>query len=293
MNRPIRIATRQSELALWQARSVGDALGVPYELVPVSTHGDRDLSSPLEVIGGQGVFVKEVQAAVLRQEADLAVHSAKDLPSAQVEGLTIVACPRRGDIRDSLVGASLDELESGSVVATGSARRRALLLRKRPDLQVVQARGNIRTRLERRQGAKAVMVAYAALERLGIAGQARQIFEVEDFCPQVAQGAIAVEARIGDLRTLEAVAGIDDPATTAEVTAERAMLAELGTGCTLPVGAYARVCDGSIEIYAMIASLDGLRMVETSMGGTDPKSLGAAAGQRLLSGGGAELLANA
>ena len=293
MTRPIRIATRQSELALWQARNVGDALGVPYELVPVTTHGDRDLTSPLAVIGGQGVFVKEVQAAVLRQEADLAVHSAKDLPSAQVEGLTIVACPRRGDVRDSLVGASLEELESGAVVATGSARRRALLLRKRPDLKVVEARGNIRTRLERRQGAAAVMVAYAALTRLGLGELAGQVFEAEEFCPQVAQGAIAVEARRGDLRALEAVAGIDDPATTAEITAERAMLAELGTGCTLPVGAFARSGKGFLELYAMIASLDGLRMVEVTEGGGDPKAVGAAAGRRLLAGGGAELLAEA
>ncbi|MDA8263640.1 MAG: hydroxymethylbilane synthase [Actinomycetota bacterium] len=291
MTRPIRIGTRQSELALWQARTIGDSLGVPYELVPVTTHGDRDLTSPLEVIGGQGVFVKEVQSAVLRGEADLAVHSAKDLPSAQVDGLSIVACPRRGDARDSLVGARLDDLPGGAVVATGSARRRALLLRKRPDLEIVHTRGNIRTRLERRQGAAAVMVAFAALQRLGLSDLADQVFEIGDFCPQVAQGAIAVEARTGDEHVLETAAEINDPATAAEVTAERAMLAELGTGCALPVGAHARSLDGLIEIYAMIASLDGRRLVEATERGRDATSVGSAVGKRLLAEGGAELLA--
>ncbi len=294
MTRPIRIGTRQSELALWQARAIGEALGADYELVPVTTQGDRDLHSPLALIGGQGVFVKEVQSALLRGEADLAVHSAKDLPSAQVDGLSIVAFPRRGDVRDSLVGAHLAELPSGAVVATGSARRRALLLRKRPDLQIVNARGNIRSRLERRQGAAAVMVAYAALERLGLGGLADQIFEIGEFCPQVAQGAIAVEARTGDAHMLEVAAAIDDRATAVEVTAERAMLAELGTGCTLPVGAHARWHEGgSIEIYAMISSLDGMRLVEATERGLDAVHVGSSLGKRLLAEGGAELLAEA
>ncbi len=293
MTRPIRIGTRQSELALWQARAIGEALGAAYELVPVTTQGDRDLHSPLAVIGGQGVFVKEVQSALLRGDADLAVHSAKDLPSAQVDGLSIVAFPRRGDVRDSLVGARLAELPSGAVVATGSARRRALLLRKRPDLQIVNARGNIRSRLERRQGAAAVMVAYAALERLGLGGLADQIFEIGEFCPQVAQGAIAVEARTGDAQMLEVAAAIDDRATAVEVTAERAMLAELGTGCTLPVGAHARWYEGSVEIYAMISSLDGMRLVEATERGLDAVHVGSSLGKRLLAEGGAELLAEA
>jgi hydroxymethylbilane synthase len=243
----IRIATRGSALALWQAHHVAGLLcaahGIPdtdVELVVVSTTGDRRTDVPLHTIGGQGVFVKEVQQAVLEGRADLAVHSAKDLPSAPTPGLRLAAMPERGDPRDALVGRSLDQLDEGATIATGSVRRRAQIAHLRPDLQFVELRGNIQTRLERIPDGGAIVMAVAALQRLGIEDRIAQAIDVEVMCPQVAQGAIAVECRDdasgdGVAALLRAVA---HEATERAVRLEQAFLRQLGTGCSLPVAAH-------------------------------------------------------
>ena len=289
----LRIATRKSELAQWQANEVGRTLGEPYELLPVETHGDIDVSSPLSEIGGQGVFVKEVQMALLRKEADIAVHSAKDLPAATHQDLIIAAFLPRGDVRDAMVGSPLMALANGATVATGSARRKAILLWHRPDLNVVALRGNIRTRLARVGEADAVVIAYAALLRLGLATMAAEVLDPEVFCPQVAQGAIAIETRADDSRAIEAASHLDDALTRAHVSAERSMLKTLGSGCTLPVGAYSTSLESGNGLFGMIASLDGKEVVSASMSGSDALRLGAEMGAYLLSAGGERLLASA
>jgi hydroxymethylbilane synthase len=272
------------------------------ELVVVATTGDQRLDVPVWEIGGQGVFVKEVQAAVLDGRADLAVHSAKDLPSTTAPGLVLAAVPVRADPRDALVGASLEDLGPGAPVATGSVRRRAQLAWVRPDLTFTGLRGNIATRLDRVPEGGAIVVAAAALERLGLAHRAAEILAVEVMLPQVGQGAIAVECRAGDEATLAALQTIDDADVRATVTAERAYLARLGGGCDLPVGAYAvrRPADSyagrgpadSLTVEGLMASADGRVVLRSSLSGPveEAAGLGTALADQLLAAGGADLL---
>jgi hydroxymethylbilane synthase len=281
----MRIATRGSALARWQAERVGKLLGGDVEYVVVSTTGDRDQRSDLHAIGGTGVFVREVQDAVRDGRADVAVHSAKDLPSETPEGLVIAAVPERADPRDALVGSTLADLPTGAPVGTGSVRRRAQLAAARPDLTFGPLRGNIETRLRKRteHGYRAVVVAYAALERLGLASEATEVLDVAVMLPQVAQGALAVECRADDERTRERLAAIDDADVHRTVAAERAFLAELGGGCNLPCGALATLgADGSLTIDALLAQLDGHVVLRTQSKGTDPELLGRAAARELL-----------
>jgi hydroxymethylbilane synthase len=241
--RPLRLATRGSPQATTQAEGVAEALraaGAGVELVLVDTTGDRRQDVPLHTIGGQGVFVKEVQRAVLDGRADLAAHSAKDLPSTPHEGLVIGAFCSRRSPADALVGRSLAALGSGATVATGSVRRRAQLRRARPDLQFVELRGNIHTRLSKVPEDGSIVMAVAALEVLGLTHQIADVLDPAEFVPAVGQGCVAVECRIDDREVLAALAAIDDPATRRDVSVERAFLAELGSGCSLPVGAHAR-----------------------------------------------------
>jgi hydroxymethylbilane synthase len=209
------------------------------ELVLVETTGDVRRDVALHAIGGQGVFVREVQQAILDGRADAAVHSAKDLPSRVADGLVLAAVPRRGDPRDALVGRALHELPSGATVATGSVRRRAQLRTLRPDLRFVELRGNIGTRMERVPPDGAIVVAAAALDRLGWLDRAAEVFDVERVCPQVGQGALAVECRADDPTTQALVRGIEDVPSRAAVDAERGFLAAFGGGCDLPVAAHA------------------------------------------------------
>jgi hydroxymethylbilane synthase len=239
----VRIATRGSRLARWQADHVADRLraihgALEVVLVIVETTGDLRRDVPLHTIGGQGVFVKEVQQAVLDGRADVAVHSAKDLPSAPAPGLVIAAVPTRGDARDGLVGAPLDGLAPGATVATGSVRRRAQLLEARPDLRIVELRGNVDTRLTRIPDGGAIVMAVAPLERLGWADRLAEALDPVRFVPQVAQGALAVECRADDVETIELLRPLEDPADRARVDAERALLAAFGGGCDLPIGAW-------------------------------------------------------
>jgi hydroxymethylbilane synthase len=281
---PLRIATRASTLARWQAECVGALLGEPVEYVLVSTTGDRDQRSDLHAIGGTGVFTKEVQEAVLDGRADLAVHSAKDLPSTTPPGLVLAAVPERGDPRDALVGARLDDIPAGGRIATSSVRRRAQLAAVRPDLVFAPLRGNIETRLRKQvdEGHDAVVVAMAALDRLGLAGAAAEVLDASVLLPQAAQGALGVECRADDVRTSAALAAIDDPPAHAAVDAERAYLAELGGGCTLPCGALARIVGDELVLDALLAAADGHIVLRTRVVGDDPVAVGAAAARDLL-----------
>ena len=287
----IRVATRGSALARWQADSVAGLLtdvapGIEVEIVVVLTTGDRDRTTPLEEMGGQGVFVKEVQTAVLEGRADLAVHSAKDLPGASTDGLVLAAVPERADPRDALVGCRWVDLPVGATVATGSIRRRAHLAHLRPDLLFVGLRGNIETRLARVSDVDAVVTAMAALDRLGLAPDIVDPLEPAVLLPQVAQGALAVECRDDDeLRTL--LATIEDPSARRVVDAERAFLAELGAGCDLPIAAHSRLLvDGSaaggIVVTGALSSPDGTTLLREERTGTDGTSLGRAIARHLL-----------
>lgn len=254
--RPVRLATRGSPQAATQAQVVADQLrdvtGCAAELVLVDTTGDRRQDVPLHVIGGQGVFVKEVQQAVLDGRADAAVHSAKDLPSWTADGLAIVAFTRRRDPADALVGRTLAGLALGATVATGSVRRRAQLAAARPDLRFVELRGNIATRLGRVPDDGAIVMAVAALEVLGLTDRVAERLDPARFVPAVGQGCVALEARADDEATVELLAAVDHEATRRAVTVERAFLAELGAGCALPVGAHAT----AERLHTFLASSD-------------------------------------
>jgi len=276
----LRLATRGSPLALWQASRVAALLsrvpGAPRcEPVVVHTTGDTLSEVPVSQLGGQGAFVKEVQWAVLDGRADLAVHSAKDLPSVTPPGLVLACVPERADPRDALVGVRLDDLRTGATVATGSVRRRAQLAWLRPDLTFCDLRGNMATRLERAHQGGAGVGAMAALERLGLSGQVAEVIDPRDVLPQVGQGALAVECRHDDHRLSDLLARIDDAAARAEVTAERAFLAALGGGCTLPLGALA-VADegGAVVVDGMIASRDGRVLLRQRVSGDRPHEVG-------------------
>ncbi len=264
----IRLATRGSPLALWQAHRVAallDRVGVATSLVVVETTGDREVDLPLDRIGGQGIFVKEVQRSVLGGEADAAVHSAKDLPASAAltpPGLTLAAFPERADPRDTLVGGGLCDLPTGSTVATGSARRRAQLAHLRPDLAFVGLRGNLATRLAvvETRGVSAVVVAQAALDRMAwpAEGTPTEVLDPAVVLPQVGQGALAVECRSDDEVSRAALEAIDDPAVRRLVEAERAFLDELGGGCTLPVGAHAEMVEppGAVGTRAVVEAAE-------------------------------------
>ena len=242
----LRIATRSSNQARTQAGIVADQLRrrwptLKVDLVFVETLGDRTQQHevPLHRIGGQGVFVKEVQRAVLDGRADLAVHSAKDLTSTPTDGLEMAAVTARRDPRDALIGRSLATLDLGATVATGSVRRRAQLAELRPDLRFVELRGNINRRLEKIPADGAILMAVAALEVLDLTDLVAEAFEPEVMVPQVGQGAVVVECRVDVPGILEACRAIEDPVSRQAIEIERAFLAEIGSGCSLPVGAYA------------------------------------------------------
>ena len=259
----LRAATRGSPLARWQAEAVAALLqaqdpDVEVELVVVETQGDRRLDLPIWELGGKGVFAKEVQAAVLDGRADIAVHSAKDLPSGTVDGLVLAAIPERGDPRDALVGSTLAELPHGAEVATGSLRRQAQLAAARPDLRFVGLRGNMATRIAKAADHAAVVVAATALDRLGLEAEIAERLSTEVVLPQVGQAALAIECRADDAALRARLAGIEHGPTRRCVDAERSFLAALGGDCSLPAAAYAVVLpDGQLSIEGRILSVDG------------------------------------
>ncbi|MGB1504327.1 MAG: hydroxymethylbilane synthase [Acidimicrobiales bacterium] len=294
----LRAATRGSPLALWQTRHVAALLGRGVEEVVVSTVGDRNTDVPIHSMGGKGVFVKEVQAAVLDGRADFAVHSAKDLPAVTPDGLVLVAVPTRADARDALVGSSWADLPLGAHVATGSVRRRAQMAWHRPDLVFSELRGNIQTRLGKleSEGFDAIVMAAAAIDRLELVITSPvDRLEPSVIVPQVAQGALAIECRSDDVDTIATLVAVEDVATRRVVDAERAFLSELGGDCELPAGANASTtADGDLEMVGVLSSLDGRRLLREARVGDDPDRLGRSIARYLLDDlGGRSLLENA
>jgi hydroxymethylbilane synthase len=287
----LRIATRGTTLARWQATRVASLLGDDAELVIVTTAGDARPDVPITAMGGTGVFVKEVQQAVLDGLADIAVHSAKDLPSGPPPaGLALVAFPERADARDALVGSTLAGLAPGARVGTGSVRRRAQLAAVHPALDFKELRGSIVTRLDKAAQFDAIVVAAAALERLELLHRADEILDSSVMMPQVGQGALAVECRDGDDRARAALAAIDDPATARAVTAERAFLAWLSGGCDLPCGALATTDGDGLVLEGVVASPDGRTVLRGARSGHDPAALGRELVTMLLERGGRDIL---
>lgn len=285
MTGPLRLATRGSPLAQAQARAVAAALstrGVEAVLVVVETEGDRRRDVPIAQLAGRGVFTKEIQAALLDGRADVAVHSAKDLPPVAPPGLVLGAVPERLDPADALVGSPLADLAPGAIVATGAPRRRALLLAERPDLAVVPLRGNIETRLDAvgRHRIEAVLVAMAALERLGMTERVAERLDPERFVPQVGQGAIALECVEGS-EALALLEEIDDPDLHRALVAERAFLDELGVGCELPGGAHASAGGGTVSIRGVLCDGDGTTLVRGQDEDPDPERSGRLLAARL------------
>ncbi len=292
----IRIATRSSAQALAQTGWVADRLraahpGLDVTLVPTETAGDRDTTTPIWELGGKGVFAKEVQVAVLTGLADVAVHSAKDLPSTTPDGLVVAAVPTRRDPRDALVGARLDDIPVGGRVATGSIRRRAQLAALRPDLTFAGLRGNIGTRLERAAEHDAIVVAVAALEWLGATDRIAETLEPGRMLPQVAQGGLAVECRADDATTKDLLAVLEDPVARRCFEAERSFLRTLGGDCSLPAGAFATplAASGDVAIEGLVAAVDGTTVLRHHLVGA-PLDAGRLVAEHLLASGGAALL---
>ncbi len=286
----LRAATRGSALARWQTDHVaallaaaGDDIGttVTVEAVVVETVADVRLDIPIWEMGGKGVFVKEVQAAVLDGRADLAVHSGKDLPARTPAALRLAAVPERGDPRDVLIGSALADLAPGAVVATGSVRRRAQLAWLRPDLTFAGLRGNIATRLSKADAFDAIVMASAAVQRLGLDTGRRpvEVLEPSVMLPQVAQGALAVECLADDGPTAELLAAIEHRPSRLAVDAERAFLAELGGDCDLPAGAFATVDGEHLVLDAVLASMDGHTLLRHRLEGETTS--GPALGRRM------------
>jgi len=286
----LRIATRGSALARWQAERVATLLGGDVELVIVSTSGDQRADTPIHAMGGTGVFVKEVQEAVLDDRADVAAHSAKDLPAITPEGLALAAVPERADARDALVGSTFEGLRDGAQVATGSVRRRAQLAAARSDLVFAELRGNVDTRLEKAAQHDAIVLAAAGLDRLGHSDRIAERLDPALVLPMVGQGALAVECRVEDAATLERLRAIDDADAHAALRAERRFLAELGGGCSLPCAAYATVQGWEVTIDALLAAPDGRMIVRGRAASEDAESAGLQVARQVLDGGGRELI---
>ncbi len=289
----LRAATRGSRLALWQTRHIAELLGFEVEPVIVQTIGDRTqaTNTPIEAIPEQSVFAKEVQNAVLDGRADFAVHSAKDLSSSTIDGLSIAAIPERGDPRDVLIGASFESLPAGGVVATSSIRRRAQIASRRTDVTFATLRGNYDTRVARAADFDAIVLAAAPIARLNLSIEDVHYLEPETFVPQVGQGALAVECRGQDEALIDMLQAIEHVPTRRAVDAERAFLAELGGSCDLPVGAYATVVDGEVSILTLLASHDGRVVLRAKGSAMDGEKLGCNMANKLLhEDGGAALL---
>ena len=294
----LTIGSRGSKLALWQANWVKDRLGeLGHEcrIDIITTSGDRFQQGPLKEVGNKGLFTKEIEEALLEGRVDLAVHSLKDMPTALPAGLQITATPPREDPRDAIIGAKLNDLKQGARVGTGSLRRIAQLSAYRADLAPEPMRGNVDTRLRKLDEGQydAIVLAAAGLRRLGWAGRIAEILAPEIMCPAVGQGSLAIETRADGGQAMEACAWLNHPDTNAAITAERAVLEQLGGGCQVPVGAYAVVEDRAMHLRAIVASPDGKRVVRDQIRGAaaDAGRLGAELGKRLLGSGAREILA--
>lgn len=302
----LRIATRASRLALWQAEHVAALLraaspGCPVQIVHVSTTGDRDQAGALRSFGGMGVFTREVQLALLEGRADLAVHSMKDLPTESAEGLFLAAVPERGILFDALVlprtcagAVGIEHLPPGARIGTGSLRRQAQLLHFRPDLQLAEVRGNVETRLQKLDAGEydALVLAAAGLTRLGLQERISLLLEPPVMYPAVGQGALALECRADDSATRAALQLLTDGETFSRVQAERSLLATLRAGCHAPVGTLSTVQGGELSLTAVVLSPDGAVLVKQQAVAplAEARLLGERVAQLLLAEGADELL---
>jgi hydroxymethylbilane synthase len=299
--RHLRIGTRGSLLAKWQAESVRKQLfalaGVEAEIVIIKTSGDKLQQAPLTQIGGKGIFIKELEDALLDESIDLAIHSVKDIPTETPSRLSFPAVCRRDDIRDCLIsatGSTLANLKRGARVGTSSLRRQAQLLHLRPDLDIRELRGNVDTRLRKVGDGQcdAIVLAKAGLDRLGWSDRISEIFSPDVFMPAVGQGAIAAETRLGDNETADLLAKLDDAETRSSIIAERAMLKALQGGCQVPIGAWARIERREMVIEACVTSADGLQVVKQRLTGAPEQGaeLGEQIARMLISAGAQTIL---
>lgn len=303
MPKKLVIATRESQLALWQAEHVKARLmalhpGLEVELLGMTTQGDQILDSPLSRIGGKGLFVKELETAMAEGRADLAVHSIKDVPMDLPEGFELAAISQREDPRDAFISrkyGSLAELPSGARVGTSSLRRQVQLRAVYPTLDVDTLRGNVNTRLRKLEEGQydAILLAAAGLKRLGLDSHIRAILEPEESLPAVGQGALGIEIRSGRPDLAALLAPLNDPETAACVRAERAMSRMLQGGCQAPIGGYAEMLGGRIHLRAFVADLEGIRFYKSTVEGdpADPEAVGQAAAAELIAQGADRLLA--
>ena len=299
----LRIATRQSALALWQAEHVATRLralhaGLAVELVPMTTRGDQILDRPLALIGGKGLFLKELEVAMLERRADLAVHSFKDVPMEIEPGFAIGAVLDRADAADAFISGRyrrFDELPHGARVGTSSLRRQAQVRALRPDLELTDLRGNVNTRLAKLDAGDydAIILACAGIERLGFGTRIAARLAPPDWVPAVAQGAIAVECRAGDSAVLELVAGLDDASTNRCVTAERAMNRRLHGSCTVPIAGYCVETEKGLALWGLVGDAKNGQLVRAHAEGEvgDPQNLGDKVAQGLMEQGAGEILA--
>jgi hydroxymethylbilane synthase len=297
----IRLGTRSSPLALAQANAVAAglrALGASVEVVPMRTEGDRLVEKRLADVGGKGLFVRDIEQALLQKDIDIAVHSLKDLPADVPAGLTMAAYPEREDARDVLVtarGGGVEDLATGARVGTSSPRRRAMLLSVRPDLTIEPVRGNVETRLGklRTAGLDAVVLAAAGLRRLGLTVAHVEPLDPHVFVPAVGQGIIGIEARAEDRETLDWLGALDDPTSRTAAAAERAYLKRLGASCVTPMGAYAQLAGTTLRIDGVVASEDGQQVLRATASGdrTRAAEIGLGLAEALLARGASEITA--
>jgi hydroxymethylbilane synthase len=302
MSKKLIFATRPSALARWQTNYIIERLQATIpelecQEVVITTRGDQVIDQPLPEIGGKGLFTNELEQALRDGQVDAAVHSLKDLPTDDVPGLTVGAIPERAAVHDVWIcprGHSLDDLPAGAIVGTSSTRRAAQLLAYRPDLLVKPIRGNVDTRLQKVLDGdyEALILAAAGLTRLGKEEHITQYLPFDIMLPAPGQGALAVQCRAGDEETIFLLSHLDHQPTRLAVSAERAFLAALGSGCSLPVGALATVNDGMISLKGVIADQDGSQRLELAEQGSDPQSLGFFLAQEALSRGADQLLSN-
>jgi hydroxymethylbilane synthase len=300
----VRIGTRGSELALWQTNHVKALLEEQFsgivDVQTIKTTGDKILDSPLAMIGDKGLFTKELETALLDKRIDLAVHSFKDVPTAVPEGLTIAAVLEREDARDVFIGHPkspnqlFTTLPRHAVIATGSLRRKCQVLSARQDIQIIDIRGNLNTRIKKLDESNwnGMILAKAGVTRLGWAQRITEIMPFEIMLPAVGQGALAIEIRNGDKRIEKLLCNIHHPTTALTVTAERSLLRHLEGGCQIPIGAYGQIQGNELRLDAVIGSLDGKRIVKRSRNGNhaDAERIGIELAEELLKQGGKEIL---
>lgn len=298
----IRIATRRSPLALWQANFVKQNLllahkNLTVELIPMMTQGDIILDSPLAKIGGKGLFVKQLEQAILTNQADIAVHSIKDIPAQFPEGLTLATICQRDDVRDAFISnhySNLDELPNGAIVGTSSLRRQCQLRANYPHLQIKDLRGNVGTRLAKldNQEYDAIILASVGLKRLDLQDRIKQYIDINSILPAVGQGAIGIETRANDKSLLDILSVLDDKNSRICIQAERAMNKALQGGCQVPIACYSQLNNDILSLQGLVGSIDGSKIIKATVEGSinDPEKLGQTLAEHLLEQGAKSIL---